>query len=198
MKFLKKIARKLLPGLYGKLAYYKMLYQMQRFKRKYPQSSLFYGAFNNEQRKAYSQFNQDTLVYENFFKGKNDGVYCDVGGNHPLNINNTRFFEELGWSGTAFEPLPQMKELWAQHRNATFFPYAASDREGEVEFSMVDDVSGWEDMLSYVKETSSPDYQYGTKDIIVKTRPLKQVFRDENIRDIDYMSITWKVTNSTY
>jgi len=189
MNLLKKVARKLLPGLYGKLAYYKMRHQMRKFKKKYPESRLFYGVFNNEEKKYYSQFNQDYLVYDNFFREVKNGVFCDVGGNHPLNINNTRLFEELGWSGTVFEPLPHMKELWAQHRKATFYPFAASDREGEVEFSVVDDVSGWEDMLSFVKETSNPEYDYQMKDIVVKTRPLKDVFREENIREIDYMSI---------
>ncbi len=189
MKNIKKAVRKLVPGLYGKLAYYKMLLQMKKFEKSYPDCKLFFGIFNNEVRRYYSQHNQDFLVHENFFKNVKNGVFCDVGGNHPLNINNTRYFEELGWSGYAFEPLPQMQALWHEHRKALFFPYAVSDQEGEVEFSVVEDVSGWEDMLSYVKKTSSPGYDYKTSDIVVRTRPLKAVFSEENIRDIDYMSI---------
>jgi FkbM family methyltransferase len=189
MKLIKKQVRQLCPGLYEKLAYYKMRLQMKRFSKKYPQCRLFFGIFENETRRLYSQYNQDYLVHENFFKGVTDGFYCDVGGNHPLNINNTRYFEELGWSGCAFEPLPHMQKLWKEHRKARFFPFAASDREGEVEFSMVDDVSGWEDMLSFVKETSPSGYDYNTKEILVRTRPLKDVFQEEGIRNIDYLSI---------
>ena len=171
------------------MAYYKMLFQMRRFKKKYPESNLFYNLFKDEDRVHYSQHNQDHIVYFNFFNNKKDGVFCDVGGNHPLKINNTRYFEELGWTGYAFEPLPHMQALWQQHRKAKFFPYAASDSEGEVTFTVVKDVSGWEDMLSYVKETSSVNYDYKTNDITVKTRPLKEVFKDENVTDIDFMSI---------
>ena len=189
MKLLKKQIRKLFPACYEKLAYFKMWLQMKKFSKKYPQCRLFFSIFENETRRHYSQHNQDYLVYENFFKGTTNGFYCDVGGNHPLNINNTRYFEELGWSGCTFEPLPHMQKLWKEHRKATFFPYAASDQDGEVEFSMVDNASGWEDMLSYVKATNSPHYDYKTIDIVVKTRPLSDVFREENIHDIDYMSI---------
>jgi FkbM family methyltransferase len=112
-----------------------------------------------------------------------------VGGNHPLTINNTRYFEELGWSGYAFEPLPHMQLFWKKHRKAKFFPYAVSNNEGDVTLTMVKNVSGWEDMLSYVKETSNVNYDYNTEDIKVKTRTLKNVFREEGITVIDYMSI---------
>lgn len=190
MHAIKQAVRRLLPvAVYKKMAYYKMLFQMRKFKKKYPNSFIFYDLFVNKNSKYYSQHNQDYLVYQNFFKDKKDGVFCDVGGNHPLYINNTRYFEESGWTGCAFEPLPHMEVLWQQHRKAKFFPYAASDSEGEVTFTIVKDVSGWEDMLSYVKETSTVNYDYKTEDITVKTRPLKEVFKEENITIIDYMSI---------
>lgn len=54
---------------------------------------------------------------------------------------------------------------------------------------IVQNESGWEDMLSYVKETSNIKYDYKTEDIKVKTRALKNVFKEENITEIDYMSI---------
>lgn len=189
MNKLKSSARKAFPKLYGRLAYYSMLYQMRKFKKQYPHCRLYYNAFNHKAKKYYSQMDQDFIVRQNFFKESNSGVYCDVGANHPLKINNTRFFEEAGWSGYAFEPLPHMQACWQKHRKASFFPYAASDIEGTIEFSMVEDVSGWEDMLSYVKETSSVNYNYKTVDISVKARPLKNVFKEKNITKIDYMSI---------
>lgn len=187
---IKYMLRKLVSvAIYKKLAYYKMLFVMRQFKRKYPECNLFYNLFINEKNKLYSQHNQDHLISHNFFKNKKNGTFCDVGGNHPLNINNTRYFEELGWTGCAFEPLPHMQKLWQQHRKAKFFPYAASNSEGEVTFTIVKDVSGWEDMLSYVKEGSTVDYDYKTEDISVRTKLLKDVFLEENITAIDYMSI---------
>jgi FkbM family methyltransferase len=190
MLAIKEIIRRVLPApIFKKLAYFNVLFQMRGFKKKYPNCTLFYNLYTNERNKYYSQHNQDWLISENFFKDRKDGFFCDVGGNHPLYINNTRYFEELGWAGAVFEPLPYMQKLWKQHRKAKFFPYAASDSEGEVSFAIVKDVSGWEDMLSYVKETSKVNYDYKTKDIFVKTRPLKDVFKEENMTLIDYMSI---------
>ena len=187
---MKKLVRKVLPlKVYKKMAYFKMLLQMRKFKKKYPNSRLFYSLFIPETNKRYSQHNQDYIVFQKFFKGKINGVFCDVGANHPLYINNTRYFEELGWSGYAFEPLPHMQLFWKKHRKAKFFPYAASDNEGDVTFTTVKNESGWEDMLSYVKKTSKVKYDYKTEDITVKTRVLKNVFREESITEIDYMSI---------
>ena len=98
------------------------------------------------------------------------------GGNHSLNINNTRYFEEIGWSGYVFEPLPYMKPLWEKYRKAKFFPFGASDKEGEVTFTIVKDTTGWEDMLSFIKETRDENYEYETEEITIKVKPLKKVF----------------------
>lgn len=158
---------------------------MKRFHKNYPEAKIFYPM----KRKLYSQDNQDYIVFNEFFKNKSNGVFCDVGGNHPLHLNNTRYFEELGWRGYVFEPLPHMKELWDKHRKAKFFPYAASDSEGEITFSVVKDATGWEDMLSFVKETREINYKYEIEDITVQAKTLRSVFEEENIRHIDYMSI---------
>ena len=185
MKTIKKVIRKIFPVFYQHLGNIKCNYMIKKFQKNYPNTKLFY----NTDRKLYSQDNQDYIVYNNFFKNKKDGVFCDVGGNHPLNINNTRYFEELGWSGYVFEPLPYMKLLWEKHRKAKFFPFGASDKNDKLTFSIVKDVTGWEDMLSFVKETRDEDYGYETEEITIEVKPLKEVFEIENIIHIDYMSI---------
>ena len=46
---------------------------------------------------VHSQFGQDRYVLNVFFSGKNkSGIFCDVGGNHPITINNTYMFEKMG------------------------------------------------------------------------------------------------------
>ena len=47
----------------------------------------------------YSQFEQDKFVYENFFQGKTDGYFVDIGAHDGTTFSNSRFFEELGWTG---------------------------------------------------------------------------------------------------
>ena len=169
---IKKLFRKLMPVMYANLAKRKERKILNRFEKKYVNTKIFKSIHKNN-RKMHSQDNQDYIVYENFFKNKTDGFFCDIGGNHPLNINNTLYFEELGWSGIAFEPLPQMTKLWEEHRKAKLFPFALSDNEGEVVFTVVKDTTGWEDMLSFVKDTRDIQYNYETEDILVNTKVLK-------------------------
>lgn len=185
---IKKVARFLAPKLYTHLANRKKEISMVKFEKTYPETKIF-EMINQEHRALYSQHNQDQLVYDNFFKGKKDGFFCDIGGNHPLKINNTLYFEELGWNGIVFEPLPYMASLWAEHRKAKLFPFALSDTEGDVEFTVIHGNNDWEDMLSYIDSTAKADYEYKKESIIVKTKLLKNILEDENITQIDYMSI---------
>lgn len=185
---MKKIARKMMPNFYEKLAQWKINQIVKQFKQDYPNTIIF-EPINQNNRKLYSQDNQDYIVYENFFKGKIDGVFCDIGGNHPLKINNTLYFEELGWSGIAFEPLPYMANLWAENRKAKFFPFALSNTDGKVMFKIVKNTTGWEDMLSFVKDTRDVEYGYEMEEIQVQTRIFKDIIEKENITNIDYLSL---------
>ena len=161
-----------------------------RFKLRYPNIK-FLNSSNMKKIGMYSQFGQDVYVYETFFKGKKDGVFCDVGGNHPININNTYMFEKMGWTGYCFEPLPAMKKLWQKERTTKFFPYAATEKEEELEFVIVEGNDGWENALSYVKKTVSHDLDgyLNKKNITVQGRCIKDVFMEQGINHIDYMSL---------
>lgn len=185
---IKRAARLLAPKLYAYLANRKKIISMGEFEKNYPNTKIF-EMIDYEQRVLYSQHNQDQLVYDNFFKGKKDGFFCDIGGNHPLKINNTLYFEELGWEGIVFEPLPYMATLWKKHRKAKLFPFALSNTEGSVAFTVVHGENDWEDMLSYIDETAKVDYEYKKESITVKTKLLKNILDNENITLIDYMSI---------
>jgi FkbM family methyltransferase len=188
----KQITKRLFPNSYTKLGKWKKDTRtkkiLSKFEKAYPDTKIFESVKKNDII-LYSQDNQDYIVYENFFKGKKDGFFCDIGGNHPLKINNTLYFEELGWNGIVFEPLPHMATLWAEHRKAKLYPFALSDSEGIVAFTVVKDSTGWEDMLSFVKDTRDVDYGYETEEIQVKTKIFKEVIEKENIKVIDYLSL---------
>ena len=49
-------------------------------------------------KKSYSLSNVD-LIIERIFKNKNNGIYIDVGCNHPIKYNNTYLLYKKGWSG---------------------------------------------------------------------------------------------------
>jgi FkbM family methyltransferase len=182
---IKKLIHIYFPISYAALHNIKKKALVSLFKYKYPNVKLF----DNSASLLYSQENQDYIVYNNFFKGIVEGVFCDVGANHPLNFNNTRYFEEKGWGGYAFEPLPQMVSKWDKYRKAKLFSYALSDCEGETTLSFVQNKTGWEDMLSFIKKTRNINYEHNTKDIVVKLRKLSNVFNEEGVKHIDYMSI---------
>ena len=171
---IKKLVKNIIPNIYGKLSEIKRKKIIDKFKKDYPNTKIFLPVHKND-RKLYSQDNQDYIVYENFFKNKKDGFFCDIGGNHPLKINNTLYFEELGWSGIAFEPLAHMSKLWAEFRKAKLFPYALSDIEAKVDFTVVKDATGWEDMLSFVKDTRDVTYDYEIEEIQVQTKIFKEI-----------------------
>jgi hypothetical protein len=52
-----------------------------------------------------SRTGQDQFLFENFFRGKRNGVFVDAGANDGEQFNNTLFFERfLDWSGLCVEP----------------------------------------------------------------------------------------------
>jgi len=51
-----------------------------------------------------------------FFKTATEGVFVDVGANHPVIKNQTWFLEQKGWSGLLIEPLPEQCTLLRSQR----------------------------------------------------------------------------------
>lgn len=49
-------------------------------------------------KKSYSISNVD-LIIDRMFAGFNNGIYVDVGCNHPIKYNNTYLLHKRGWSG---------------------------------------------------------------------------------------------------
>lgn len=41
-----------------------------------------------------------------WFGGKTDGFYVDIGASHPFRINNTYLLYKSGWQGVTVEPIP--------------------------------------------------------------------------------------------
>lgn len=62
-------------------------------------------------RPSFSQYGEDLFLREHF--GNRQGVYIDIGGNHPLSLSNTYLLYRMGWSGLVVEPI---RRLCAKHR----------------------------------------------------------------------------------
>ena len=93
-----------------------------------------------------SQYGQDKYINENFFKGKESGVFIDIGANDGVFLSNTLFFEKtLKWDGLAIEPLPVTFKKLKANRECTVVNACVNDIDGEVSFMAVD---GYAEMLS--------------------------------------------------
>jgi FkbM family methyltransferase len=92
-----------------------------------------------------SQYGQDRYVRETFFQDVNDGFFLDIGADDGLDKNNTRVFEEAGWTGICIEPSPARFLALAKNRRCKCLNVAISSTPGDVEFL---DITGWGKGLS--------------------------------------------------
>lgn len=87
-------------------------------------------------RLAYSQEGED-LVLNRLFENKHNGIYVDVGANHPLRFSNTHFFYKKGWRGVNIEPNPQLyKELQDIRKEDININLGVSTDKGELDYYM--------------------------------------------------------------
>jgi FkbM family methyltransferase len=62
-------------------------------------------------RPSFSQFGED-LFLRDYFGGR-QGLYIEVGGNHPFSLSNTYLLYRMGWHGLVVEPIAR---LCAKHK----------------------------------------------------------------------------------
>tara|TARA_R110000824_G_scaffold25_1_gene66 strand:- start:761 stop:1384 length:624 start_codon:yes stop_codon:yes gene_type:complete len=148
--------------------------------------------------KFYSQYGQDKWLYENFFKNKKVGTFLEIGADDGIDKSNTKFFEELGWSGMCIEASPKRFELLEINRTCICENYAVSDTRGEVEFM---DIAGWGKGLSGI--INKYDYSHrlriedeiqhplnkGREVIRVNTELLPNLLDKHGIKEIDFCTV---------
>ena len=138
--------------------------------------------FNGEQ--YYSQAYQDYFLDSYIFRKKKGGFFLDIGGNDPIHINNTYFFEKSrDWSGLAFEPITVQREKWKTSRTTECLPYALGKMTGEAAFCEYEDhtMSGFSDEVKFGGKVKS---RYK-----VPVRRLADILDERGIRHIDFVSL---------
>jgi FkbM family methyltransferase len=70
---------------------------------------------NYDRLGSYSQFQED-LIIDALLGYPHDGIYIDVGANHPVTLNNTYRFYKRGWRGISVEPNPALHARLAEVR----------------------------------------------------------------------------------
>ena len=85
----------------------------------------------------YSQFEQDKFVYENYFQGKTDGYFVDIGAHDGTTFSNSKFYEQLGWTGVCVEPNPKVFKTLQANRKCKCVMKAVADRTGWAQFFQI-------------------------------------------------------------
>jgi FkbM family methyltransferase len=93
----------------------------------------------------YSQFQQDQFTYEKYFINKDKGYFVDIGAHDGITFSNSKFFEELGWSGVCIEPNPKVFDLLQSNRKCKCVKKAISNKKGKDKFFQINEGP---DMLS--------------------------------------------------
>lgn len=128
---------------------------------------------------SYSQLGEDRIL-EHVFKGKNEGVYIDIGANDPIVYSNTYLLYQKGWHGLCIDPNPQFQEDYKKVRpKDTFVNSAVGNSNASVYFQMNED-----HRTSKIVDVMDQN----TKEI--KTVPLNEIIETNNLHDkIDLMNI---------
>lgn len=156
------------------------------FGVRYPNTKIVF----KSEKTVSGQFGQPQLV-DDLLGGRHEGVFLDIGANHPEFNNNTAFFEHhRNYSGWAFDPLNKYQEMWhATRPRTTFIKCALGAEAGQLIFHEATGGEGWEDQLSYVTEIDphsiSGVASSSHSGSIIEVKPL----RDFDIGEVDFASI---------
>jgi FkbM family methyltransferase len=107
-------------------------------------------------RIGYGQNGEDVVLLRAFGE-QPDGVWIDVGANHPVNDSVTKSFSDMGWSGINVEPVAHLYELLVADRPADInLCVALSNTPGTMTFHRNDsnvDLSSFDDRLVDIYRT---------------------------------------------
>lgn len=136
---------------------------------------------------SYAQFLEDIRLYR-ALKDVENGLYIDVGANHPLDHSVTKLFYEKGWSGINIEPSPSwFDELVKDRPRDINLKVAASSTAGEAAFHDIAG-TGLSTLIDKFADRGTAAGYLGTT-IQVKTRRLADIC-DEHVRgDIHFLKI---------
>ncbi len=144
----------------------------------------------------FSQAGQDHFLFENFFRGKRDGVFVDVGAYDGERCSNSMFFERfLGWRGLCVEPMAAAFSSLAARRRCICEQVCVSDFEGDARF--VEIGTGTDEMmLSGLAERFDPRRidrlrraASATIERLVPVKRLSTLLEKHSLLQVDYCSI---------
>jgi FkbM family methyltransferase len=146
--------------------------------------------------KFFSKAAQDQFVFENFFRGKRNGVFVDVGAYDGEKFSNSLFFERsLAWHGLCVEPLASAYSALVARRKCISEQICVADFEGQAGF-VESNADGDEKMLSGLAGKFDPRHaermrlaSSGSVERLVAVTKLSSLLEKHALFHVDYCSI---------
>ena len=147
-----------------------------------------------------SQCGQDVFVYSQFFEGKKNGTFVDIGAYDGVLFSNTYFFEkELEWTGICVEPIPDIFKKLEANRACICVQGCIAEEEGYVSFLHIEGDSTSE-MLSGIRKNYDPRLwkqidrereilQTHWKEIQVSAFDTNKLLKKHDFQKIDFLSL---------
>ncbi|MGB8957673.1 MAG: FkbM family methyltransferase [Candidatus Aminicenantales bacterium] len=134
----------------------------------------------------YSSHNEELFIRD-FFSDQRDGFFVDIGAGHFRDRSNTYFLEnELGWSGIAIDPLPDLAADYLAYRPKTkFFAMFVSDASDHRAILYV----GENRLFSSAQSDFTDGYTNVETTLEVPTIKLDDLLDAEGVRRIDFVSL---------
>ncbi len=134
--------------------------------------------------KPFTPAAESSLVWE-FFNRSTEGVFVDIGANHPIEKNQTWFLESKGWNGLLVEPNPALCELLRSERRRSKVIQAAvcgPGDEGEAELHLA---------VAHTKSSLRPewDHELTGQKVRVPALTLDSLLKQADLKGIDFLSI---------
>lgn len=139
---------------------------------------------------SFSQYGED-MVLRNFFRGKTDGFYVDIGAHEPIRYSNTYFFYKLGWSGIVVDPLPGALANFEEKRpRDRALGIGISDESGSLEYYCFRQPLYNTFSVEHAKLVESPENPL-IEVIRISVRRLDEVLEEylPKERKLDFMSV---------
>ena len=137
---------------------------------------------------SYAQNFEDVMLWR-ALKHVQNGVYVDVGAQHPVIDSVSKAFYEHGWRGIHIEPVPAYAELLRKDRpDETVLQVALADAEGILELNVIPD-SGLSTAIDTYAQRHQVERGYVLQQIQVPVLTLKAATKSLMGKDVHWLKI---------
>jgi FkbM family methyltransferase len=176
-----------------------MLKKLSKLRNRFRDRNCLQPRFQPEGLNGYfSQCGQDKWIAETLLPGKRNGIFVDIGAHDGVTFSNTLFLEKnLGWTGLAVEPIPEVFDKLKLNRQCTVINGCVGSPPGKRKFRRV---SGYAEMLSGLVDEYDPRHEERIQqetaakggsihEIEVDCFDLNSLLMDHQITSVDYLNI---------